>query len=75
MKNTLDTIFASSAGNGNIANTWKGIIVLLVGVFLPGTNNTALMGTIDSVVLAVGAVWTAYGLIMKLVRGRWSKPV
>lgn len=75
MKKILDSVFLSSAGNGNVSQMWKGLIVVGVAAVFPGTEESEVLAVIEMIVLAAGAVWSAYGAVMKIVRRRWSAPI
>lgn len=72
---TFQKIFLSSDGSGNIAATWKGLIIALLGIVFPGeVFQQDIMGIADTLIAGIGLIWMAYGLFRKVVKGRWSAP-
>lgn len=72
MKPLLQKAFLSSTGDGSISQFWKGALVLAIGYFAPEASESDVAQIAQAVIVAAGAVWSAYGLMLKLKRERWS---
>lgn len=66
----------SSEGNGKIARSWKGLVVLGVlglGFMFNADEGTAL-ALADQLGTVLAGIYTLYGMGMKVVNRRWSHP-
>lgn len=83
MENTLKTWAQSSMGATQVANTIKGlvlatssVIVLVAAQFLHITlSATDIANLATNIGIVAGAIWTIFGLVMKLVMFFAKKPV